>query len=186
MRNNAGYILLSRSLIESAIWDKPPLYIKVWLYLLIKAQFRDYKNLKRGQVITSIAEIQEECSWYVGYRIEKPTKDQVYQVIDWMRRKGDEAVSERDTNPTMITTSKATTGLRVTIENYCFYQDFLSYGSNSEGNNEADTKATREQRQPDTKKKAIKHVKQKNRKKEGSCDATNSSSIGKWEQFVIR
>jgi len=33
-----GYILLSRKLIESEIFKKPPLYIKVWNYLLLKAQ----------------------------------------------------------------------------------------------------------------------------------------------------
>lgn len=185
---NAGYILLSRKIVESDIWKKPPLYLKVWLYLLIKAQYRDYKKLKRGQVVTSISEIQEECCWYVGYRKEKPTKDQVFQVIEWMRRKGCEAGDERDRSPTMITTTKATHGLVITVENYDFYQDPLSYASNAESNNEAVTEATREQQPSDNINKAFNHSKQKNRKKEGTYVEASSiqSSNGKWDQFVIK
>lgn len=186
--SSAGYILLSRQMIESDIWRKPPLYIKIWLYLLIKAQYRDYRKLKRGQTVTSIADIQEECSWYVGYRKEKPSKDQVYQVIDWMRRKGNESDEDRDTNPIMITTSKATHGLIITIENYDFYQDPLSYASHSETNSGAEMGATKKPQSSDNINKASKHSKQKNKKKVGTYDeaSSNQSCNSKWEQFVIR
>lgn len=153
-----GYIIISRNLVESEIWEKPPLYVKVWLYLLTMAQHSDYKKLKRGQLVTSIPEIIEACSWRVGYRKEKPTKDQVFQIIDWLR-KGDEAVNEGDTKATMITTTKATHGLVVNIENYDFYQTSKNYDSNDEHNNEDDTRATREQRQPDNINKNDKNVK---------------------------
>jgi hypothetical protein len=56
-----GYVLLSRKLIDSEIFKKPPLYLKVWIYLLQRAQHGDFKQLKRGQVTTSIAEIMEAC-----------------------------------------------------------------------------------------------------------------------------
>ena len=69
-----GYILESRKILESEIWNKPPLYFKVWHYLLLNAQHGDYKGLKRGQLITSIPEIQEACSYNVGYRKVKPSK----------------------------------------------------------------------------------------------------------------
>ena len=52
-----GYILISRKLIESEIWDKPSLYAKVWLYLLSRAQHKPYKNMERGQLRTSIPEL---------------------------------------------------------------------------------------------------------------------------------
>jgi hypothetical protein len=143
-----GYIILSRKIIESEIWDKPPLYIKIWVYLLTKAQHSDYKKLKRGQLFTSIPEIMEACSWKVGFRTEKPTKDQIYQVIDWLR-KGNESSHEGDTKATMITTTKATHGLLINIDNYGFYQNPKNYESNEESNDEEETKATRKQRQPD-------------------------------------
>lgn len=141
-----GYIVIARQIVESEIWNKPPLYIKVWVYLLSQAQHSEYKRLKRGQLSTSIPEIIEACSWHIGYRKVKPTKDQIYQIIDWLR-KPRESVHERQTKATMITTTKATQGLLITIENYSFYQDSANYESNKESNNENDMKATSKQRQ---------------------------------------
>ena len=64
-------------MIESGIFQKPPLYLKVWIYLLARAQFKDYGELKRGELLTSIGEIQEACSYYVGFRKEKPSEKQI-------------------------------------------------------------------------------------------------------------
>jgi len=142
-----GYILLSRKIIESQIWDKPPLYIKVWVYLLTCAQHKDYKGLKRGQLRTSIPEIQEACSWYIGFRKVVPTKDQIYQVLEWLRT-GCAHNDESNTKATMIATTKATQGIVITILNYGHYQDSKNYESNDEGNDEKAMKPTRKQRAP--------------------------------------
>ena len=142
---SGGYILLSRKLIESEIWDKPPLYLKVWIYLLSKAQHRQYKSLKRGQLYTSLKEIAEACSWQIGYRKETPNKDQIYKIIEWLRKPregGNESNDESNGTATMIATTKATHGILINIENYGFYQDPKSYESNDEDNDENDTKAT--------------------------------------------
>jgi hypothetical protein len=124
-----------------------PLYIKVWIYLLAKAQHSGYKKLKRGQLYISIPEILEACSWRVGYRREKPTKDQIFQIISWLR-KGNEGAYEGETKATMITTTKATHGLLINIDNYDYYQASKNYESNKESNDEENAKATIEQRQP--------------------------------------
>ncbi|MGX7745659.1 hypothetical protein [Rhodopseudomonas parapalustris] len=156
-----GYILLSRRLIESEIFQKPPLYLKVWIYLLSRAQHKEYKKLNKGQLITNIPEIQDACSHYVGYRKVKPSKDQIYQILNWLR-KGDEGVNEAGTKATMITTTKATQHILVTIDNYCFYQESKNYESNDESNDEKATRATREQRQPNNINKNDKNVKNDN------------------------
>lgn len=165
-----GYIIISRNIVESEIWDKPPLYIKVWLYLLTRAQHSDYKKLKRGQLVTSIPEIIEACSWKVGFRKEKPTKDQVFQVLEWLR-KPHETVDETVTKATMITTTKVTHGLLINIDNYDFYQTSKNY----ESNNEEEVRATREQRQPDNINKNV----IKNEKNEKN----NILSVQQAEQF---
>ena len=69
-----GYILLSRRLIESEIWDKPPMYLKVWIYILTKARHKANQKFSRGELLISIPEIQEACSHKVGFRKVKPTK----------------------------------------------------------------------------------------------------------------
>src|SRR5690554_3153797 len=158
-----GYLLLSRKLIESEIWNKPPLYIKIWVYLLAKAQHSQYKGLSKGQLRTSIPEIMEDCSWHVGFRKVTPTKDQVYQVLAWLRnpagknsRNPYESNDEGNTKATMITTTKATHGLIINIVNYCLYQDPKNYESNDEGNNETAMNPTREQRAPNNINKNVK------------------------------
>lgn len=142
-----GYILISRKIIESEIFKKPPLYLKVWVYLLSSAQHKQYKGLEKGQLFTSIPEIQEACSHMVGYRKETPTKDQIYNILEWLRKRC-EGLYESNDSTTMITTTKATHGLLVNIEKYSFYQDSKNYESNGDNNNEKTTKVEREQRQP--------------------------------------
>jgi hypothetical protein len=117
-----GGIIIARKIIESEIWDKPPLYIKVWLYLLLRAQHKQYKGLEKGQLITSIPDIIKDCSWKVGAVRKYPTKDQVYQVIDWMRKESAKATDESNDLTAMITTTKATQKLLVNISNYGLYQ----------------------------------------------------------------
>ena len=147
-----GSIIIARKLIESEIWRKPPLYLKVWVYLLIKAQHKQYKGLRRGQLVTSIPEIMEDVSWTVGARIERPTKDQIFQIIEWLRRTsskatlpGYESNAKATPKATMITTTKATQKILINISNYGDYQDLKNYESNGKKSIESNTeKATGE------------------------------------------
>ncbi|MEC0173025.1 hypothetical protein [Paenibacillus graminis] len=153
-----GWIKLHRKIIESAIWDKPPLYLKVWMFLLVSAQHSPYKGLLRGQMSLSIPDIIEGCKWRVGARTERPTKDQVYQIIDWLR-KPNEGGHEGNAKATMITTTKATHGMLIEVVNYAVYQDSEEDESNDESNGETDTKPTRKQRQPNNINKNVKNEK---------------------------
>ncbi|SDJ98468.1 hypothetical protein SAMN05421868_1741, partial [Paenibacillus naphthalenovorans] len=157
-----GCILLARKIIESAIWEKPPLYLKVWVYLLTKAQHSEYKGLQRGYLRTSIPDIIDGCKWKVGARTEKPTKDQIYQILEWLR-KPNEGGHGSNAKATMITTTKATHGLLIGIDNYGFYQDFRNYESNDEGNDENLTEPARKQRQPDNINKNVNNDKNDNK-----------------------
>ncbi|MBE1554773.1 hypothetical protein [Sporosarcina limicola] len=152
---SGGYILLSRKLIESEIWDKPPIYMKVWMYLLMKAQYKPYKDLERGQLIVSIPEIIEACSYKVGYRTEKPTKSQIFNILEWLRN-SDEASNEGYAKETMIDTTKTTRGIVVNISNYNVYQDPKSYEQNDEWNDEESTNDTMPKRQANTINKKVK------------------------------
>jgi len=140
-----GYIIIAKKIVDSEIWKKPPLYLKVWMYLLYRAQYKPYKNLEKGQLFVTIRDIQEDCAWFIGCRKSTPTKDQIFQILDWMR-KPSVSHMEATTKATMITTAKATHGILITIDNYCVYQNPKLYESNDEGNDETDTKATSKQR----------------------------------------
>ena len=134
-----GYILISKGIIDSDIWHKPPMYLKVWLYLLIKAMYANDGHLKRGQLFVSIPEIIEACSYFKGFEKVTPSKKEVYAVIEYLRRT-DEGDNEGDMKVPMIVTTKVTHGMLVTICNYNKYQDPKSYEGNNEGNSERDMK----------------------------------------------
>ncbi len=141
-----GYILLSRKLLDSEIMAKPPLYLKVWIYLLANAQHKDYKGLKRGQLFTSIPKIQEAMSYMVGYRKETPSYKQVRGVLDWLRFPR-EGTTKDERRGAMIDITKGTHGMIITIVNYDLYQDPKNYEGHSEGHNEGIAKDERRARQ---------------------------------------
>lgn len=169
-----GYILLSRKLVESEIWDKPPLYLKVWIYILTKAQHKPYKNFDRGELLISIPELIDACSYKVGYRIEKPTKSQIFNILEWLRN-SNEGANEDDTKDTMINTTKTTRGMVVKVCNYNVYQDPKKYEHNSEGNDEDSTKTTMPKRQADTINKNVKNV--KNDKKSNMSNKSDNNQM---------
>lgn len=131
---------------ESDIWKKPPLYFKLWHYLLLKAQHSDYKNLKRGQLWTSIPEIREAMSYYSGYRKVTPTEKEVRCAIDWLRNPYGGKNGE-ETEGSMIVTTRGVHGILVTICNYNKYQGYEFYEGRDEGRDGKSTEVTRRSEQ---------------------------------------
>lgn len=121
-----GYILIARKLLESGIMSKPPLYLKLWAWMIGKANWKDRDKLKRGQFVTTIAEMQEAMSYYAGYRKITPTKDEIRSAYGAF------------TEASMVTTTKTTRGMVVTVLNYETYQNPESYGPHT-GPHDGDT-----------------------------------------------
>ena len=160
--NTSGYILLSRKIINSQIIDKPPEYLKVWIYLLAKANFTESNNLKRGQGFVTFSELQELLSYNVGYRKEKPSRNKIWTIVEWLRNTH-EADNEADTNLPMIETTKVTHGLIYNIVKYDVYQSPDLYERDGESNNEKTTKQQRSRQQPNNKYKNDKKDKKDNK-----------------------
>lgn len=126
---DGGYILIARKMMSSDIMRKPPLYLKLWLWMLNEANYQDGRNgLKRGQFLTTIGEMREAMHWMVGYRKMTPTIKEI--------RKSYEGLAKG----MMIGTTKGRGGLIVTILNYDEYQDHKNYEGHDEGHDERDTK----------------------------------------------
>lgn len=173
-----GYVLSSRKLLESSIMRKPPLYYKVWGWLLLKAQHKPYKSLKRGELITSIPEIIEAMSYKVGYRTMKPSKKQIWGILNWMREPYD-GINEDSRMEPMIETTKVTHGLRIRIVNYDFYQNPANYEGNSGSNDEVIAKGTRRKRQGTNNNNNDNNVKNDNKK----C---NDEFEQIWSQYPLK
>jgi hypothetical protein len=120
-----GYILLARKILKSGIMEKPQLYIKVWIWMLMQANFKDHGNLKRGQFFTSYRRICDALAYKAGYRTVKPTIDEIRSVTKFL------------TKQLMITTTKAIHGMVITILNYDFYQCFQNYEPRNESLDES-------------------------------------------------
>lgn len=146
-----GYILLARTLTQNELWGKPPYYIKLWVWLLLKCNHKDVKNnghsYSRGEALITLEETIENSKYKAGWRTEKISKDQAWRFYEDLR--------EAD----MITTRKTTAGMFVKVNNYTIFQDSANY----ESNNEKSMNPTRTQQMSNTINKNEKNDKNDNK-----------------------
>jgi hypothetical protein len=125
-----GFILLSRKLIKSGIMEEPSLYLKLWVWMLMQASFKDHGNLKRGQFFTSYKKMQKAMSYKIGYRTKKPSIKELRGVMKFLMK------------VRMVGTMKVLHGTVITILNYDHYQNMANYEFMHEGHNEGTNEGT--------------------------------------------
>ena len=123
-----GAFVLSRSIFESEIWHKPPEYLKIWLYLLGKANHKGRKYggcfCERGQHFCNYNELSEQLKYNIGYRNKTYGDSFMKNLMKYLR------------DALMVTTAKKPRGLLITITNYDSYQNLRNYENSNEGSNE--------------------------------------------------
>lgn len=101
---------IDRKIFSSDIWFDSPWKLKIWIYLIGHANYKDNHfmgiPLKRGQLIRSYRKIREDCGYKVGYRMKYPS-------LDTIRR-----VCEDLTKELRISTRTVQAGTLITINNY--------------------------------------------------------------------
>ena len=127
-RIGGGYILLARQLLKSGIMEKPPLYLKLWVWMLLQASHTEHGSLKRGQFFTSLDRMRNAMAYKVGFRSIKPTIKEIRGFMEFI------------TISSMAVTMKGIRGTIVTIMNYDHFQNFLNYEGHNEGHREGQTK----------------------------------------------
>ena len=115
-----GFYIKARCIQESEIADAPPHVREIWDWFLMNANHKDYKNLKRGQLLTTYKDIRDGLSWYIGYRKCQYSKGQCETAMKWLK------------NATMVTTAKTTRGMIVTVLNYDKFQNIKNYENHKE------------------------------------------------------
>ena len=137
---SSGAFVISRSIFESEIWYKPPEYLKIWLYLIGKANHkgRKYKGYycDRGQYFCNYRELREQLDYKIGYRNKKYGDFAPKTLMKYLR----------DTQ--RITTTKKPRGILVTIINYDVYQTLDSYEKTSENTSEETMKKPQRNQKP--------------------------------------
>ena len=121
-----GAILIARQIIESEIFVwKPPIWLKIWLYILAKVNWKDGKKLKRGQGLFKYENIMDATG---------ATKSSVDHCLRYLKKEQ------------MLATRKATRGMVVTVIKYEDYQDIDRYRSDTK----SDLKAIQKRHRSDT------------------------------------
>lgn len=111
-----GYIIIARSLIESEVMNKPSLYFKLWIYMLISATHKKSKGkLSRGQLLVTYQDLLKVGKYYKGCCLEYPSEKQVRAAVEWFQTAG------------MISKKRTTRGMIISITNYDHYQDPEKY-----------------------------------------------------------
>lgn len=107
---DGGYIVLARQILESDIflW-KPPEWLKIWVYILLKVQYQNGRRFARG---TGYFNWEEDKRNLKGV-----TKHQWYHCIEFLRK------------DRMIATQKTTRGNIIKVLKYDTYQDSALYKS---------------------------------------------------------
>lgn len=158
-----GCILLSRQIMKSEIWKKPPEYLKIFLYILLKVNHKD-DLFPRG-------------SNFFNFSEEKPigvTKNQIYDFLRW-------AKSEKIG---ILTTQKTTRGIVLKVNNYDRYQTLENYYLQDRFQNSSKIAPTQLQNSSNT-------INKNERMKECnnlslSNDGVNQKRLGKREREILK
>ncbi len=126
--HSQGAFQLSRSLFTSDIWEMPPTYLKIFIYIIGKAnherkRYRGF-TVERGQYFCHSGELLDQLRYYIGCCRKNASDSTAKRVLKYLR----------DTN--RITTAKKPRGILITVINYDKYQNLTNYERTKEHTNE--------------------------------------------------
>jgi hypothetical protein len=114
-----GYILFARRFIE-ILADMPLLDRALWVWLYCKANHGNHAGLGRGELLTTISEMQRAMRYQSGCAFKNPSRYAVWRAL------------RRLCGRSMAATHKTTRGLVVTICDYDLYQHSANYGGSAD------------------------------------------------------
>jgi hypothetical protein len=116
-----GCFLLARQIFESAIWRDDPHVLKLFIYLMGQARHnskpKKYPSfeIKRGELVTSLAKISEENEYSQNGTIKTWARMKISRMLDLLEKQG------------YIKKLCDTYGTHISICNYNVYQDINNY-----------------------------------------------------------
>lgn len=113
-----GCFHVARSLFHDEMWTmKPAWWCKVWIYIIGKANHKDYnKKIKRGDLFTTYHQIYEDCK-LVNEGIKENAIDNLFRFLKKTKK---------------CTTRKTTRGFIITVLNYDIYQTISNFRNDTE------------------------------------------------------
>jgi hypothetical protein len=114
----SGYAKTYRKILNSDVWKMPPLYERVFKYLILKAKYKTEEFPTRkgfciyllpGQIITSMDTIAEDVGWYEWGVEKKPNKKTIKDILTWLE------------GNSMVTVLSNAHGTFIEVVNWRFY-----------------------------------------------------------------
>jgi len=131
--SGSGFVLLSRSLIDNGLWRMNSDIVRLFLYLMMKANHSPTKaftfgsgddsvTVRQGEYLRSLRQIAEDCAYTGNNKLVVWSTSQVSRMIDTL---------ERDGRIKVLAKTKHGTHLKVV--NFVAYNDFSTYSSKGLG-----------------------------------------------------
>lgn len=117
-----GFVLLSRSIQDKSLWRDDPSLLKLWIYLLMKANYNPDKvyelgsvSVRHGEVLKSYRTIAEENEYVSNNRVVQWSTSKIARMLSLLQDSG------------RITYKATELGTLIRINNFAKYQAFDSY-----------------------------------------------------------
>lgn len=78
MDDRGTYIQLFRKITTSAVFEMPPLYMKIWIWILT------HVDHKTGKTTTTLSEIAKQVGWMERGAHKTPSKPTVSKILKWL------------------------------------------------------------------------------------------------------
>jgi hypothetical protein len=131
-----GAFSVARKIYNSNIWQRPPLSLKIWLWILGRANYsnleKNGKKYQRGELMTTHEEIIRSNGHYHNRQHILPTKKQIRLILQWLQNEGMICVIPVPQEPCRTGANTearagAYIGLKISIVNYDTYQTLGNY-----------------------------------------------------------
>jgi len=132
-----GFFMTARKIFNSELWKKPPMYLKLWLWIVGNANHSDSKDgkVKRGQLITSYDIMANTLGYCHNRQLIFPTIKQLRIILQWLEDHDMIKVIPLKASDSRTSANwgrhhgqtRAYIGLLIHIVNYDTYQDIEVY-----------------------------------------------------------
>ena len=126
-----GGFTIARKIFDSNIWGKDPFYLKVWIWVIGRANHSDTekcgRHYYRGEFVTTYNDIIKATSYYHNRRHISPSIKKIRIILEWLQKDGmihvkplKSELGPTGAGPTART--RAYLGIKIIVINYDTYQ----------------------------------------------------------------
>jgi hypothetical protein len=137
-----GGFIVARKIFKSDIWIKDPLYLKIWIWIVGKANHSNRekkgRTYKRGEFVTTYNDIIKNTAYYYNRKHIYPSIKQIRIILKWLETEGMIRVEPLKsqlslTGADSTARTRAYVGIKIIVIKYDTYQDLDNYRDRDKG-----------------------------------------------------